>query len=672
MYNKVEGGTLENIQGIECWIPPVGYGVDRITGELTYVGVYSRSPRKKEQKWERQLLPEDYEKRRAKELARMRTDPDYFDPELEKIREQHWTYRRCGFWFMNNGEPVYITGTHWLYLNWAVTNVGFMNYRNTDRKVFYCLRSVEEDPRSGGLVYVSRRRGGKSYIAGIWMLDRVSLGLDKVGGIQSKTDEDAKRLFAKSIVNYFVNLPHFFKPVYDTSQGLRPKKELRFYKPTIKGKNADLMLEGEELRSEINFGSSEPYHYDGNALFGYVLDEFGKPQRSNVWDTWNIVRYCMDQDGAWVGKAFVTSTIEDLDTTGTGPKDIWRNSDQSKRDGNGRTTSGLYRLFLGAHESTFFDEYGNEETEKGLTYYMNMRKAYEHDQRQLSKIIRKNPFTIEEAFRVDGEKCIYDSMLLNERLDHLSWKENLTTRGNFVWENGVRDTKVVFEPSANGRWELCWNFEKEEDSNRVVRRGDLCFPNNKQNFRMGVDPFDHKITEDGRMSNGSGIVLRRRTPINEGDPYSRAFVAKYVYRPDLPRIYYEDMLMASVYFGCEILHENNKDGISSYFEERGYYNHLMWLPDRNKPGIAAVETSKQWGAEITDAYIKENHKKIYFKDLIEDWLEFKIDKSTKYDLAMAAMWCLVADEVGSDTKQNDEVYEVEEYYKSYMFPTALN
>lgn len=663
MYKEIEGGTLEVVNGIECWIPPVGYGVDRITGELVRIGVYERSPKKSEQKWERIDLPKDYDKKRAKEQARQKDDPEFFDPELESIRERHWTYRRCGFWFKNNGVPTYITGTHWYYLNWCVTNVGYMEYRNTDRRIFYCLRSIEEDDRAGGLVYVSRRRGGKTYIAGAWLLDRVSLGLDKIGGIQSKTDEDAKLVFNKTIVNYFVNLPHFFKPIYDTSQGLRPKKELRFFKPTIKGKNADDMLMGDELRSTINFGSSEPFAYDGNALYGYILDEFGKPQRANVWDTWNIVRYCMDQDGRWVGKAFVTSTIEDLDVTGQGPKDIWMNSDQNKRDPNGRTTSGLYRLFFGAHESTFFDEYGNEMIEKGLEYYNNMRKGFANDTRQLSSIIRKNPFTIEEAFRIDGEKCLYDATKLNNRLEALSWKDNLTTRGNFVWEGGVRDSKVIWEPSNNGRWEVVTMFDKDEDTNKVTKRGDLFHPNNPR-FVMGVDPIDHNTTEDGRRSNGAAMVLQKFNPM-DNSVYNHSFVCRYKFRPDSVAVFYEDMIKMAVFYGCSVLFENNKIGMSRYFEDRGYQNFLMWLPDKMNPGIAASPKTHQYIAELTEAYINDYHESIYFKDLIQEWLEFDINNTTRFDLAMAAGYTLIADQYKVIKQKKEEFVDVGGFFKSY-------
>jgi hypothetical protein len=667
MYKPVKDGTKTIIQGIECWIPPVGYGVDRMTGELVHIGVHSESTKKSEQKWKRLLLPKDYDKRRQKEFNKQLDDPDYFDPELEAIREKHWTYRRCGYWFKNNGVETYITGTHWYYLNWCATNVGYMDYRNTDRRIFYCMASVEDDPRAGGLVYVSRRRGGKTYIAGAWMLDRVSLGLDKIGGIQSKTDEDAKLVFNKTIINYFVNLPHFFKPIYDTSQGLRPKKELRFYKPTIRGKNSDDMLDGDELRSLVNFGSSEPFHYDGNALYAYILDEFGKPQRSNVWDTWNVVRYCMDQDGNWVGKAFVTSTIEDIDVTGNGPKDIWKNSDQENRDANGRTTSGLYRLFFGAHESTFFDAFGNEDSEKGLSYYNNMRKGFAHDTRQLSSIIRKNPFTIEEAFRVDGEHCLYDAMKLNERLDRLSWKENVTTRGNFVWENGVRDSRVVWEPHVNGKFEVVKLFEEEAMSNKVHKRGDLWYPNNTLSYCGGVDPIDHSATQDNRRSNGAGIILQKYSPVRE-DIYNRAFVCKYVHRPDIVSVFYEDMIKMAVYYGCHILFENNKIGMLGYFNERGYGNFLMWLPDRQAPGIAATPRSHQYGAELTEEYINSDVDKVYFKDLLKDWLEFDLSNTTKFDIAMAASYALMAEKAITTKQDKSEVREVKEYFRSYKIP----
>lgn len=659
MYDKVKGGTLEVIQGIDCWIPPVGFGVDRFTGELVNVGVYSRSPKKSEQKWERIILPADYAQKRLREADRQKKDPDFFDPELESIRERHWMYRRCGFWFMNNGKPVYITGSHWLYINWCLTNIGYVSYRNTDRKVFYCAASVQKDPRAGGLTYVSRRRGGKTYIAAALMIDNMSTGIDKIGGMQSKTDTDAQIIFSK-IVNYFVNFPHFFQPVYDTSQGIRPKKELRFFKPTIKGKKAAEMLDGEELRSTINYGSSEPFYYDGNALFYYILDEFGKPQRSNVWDTWNIVRYCMDQDGKWVGKAFVSSTIEDLKVTGAGPKAIWNNSNQKERDANGRTASGLYRIFFGAHESTFFDEYGNEDSVKGMEYYTNQRKGLAHDPRALASIIRKNPFTVEEAFRIDGDECLFDSMKLNDRIGLLGWKENVTTKGDFIWEDGVRDSKVKFVPNSTGRWEVI--EVNHELANKYYKRGDAFYPHAKRHV-IGVDPFDHIKTEDNKMSSGAICVYKKYDSVYPSK--SGLFVAKYCYRPETPQQFYEEVIKAAVFYDCDVLFENQKIGIQHYMTDRGYYNFLMWLPERSQPGIAAHQKTTQHIAELWDVYIKESIDKMFFKDQIEELLEFDTLNTTKFDLSMAGGYALIGDTYKVTKNKKAEVNEVTNFFKAH-------
>ena len=666
MYNKVDGGTKIDVKGITCWVPPVGYGVNRITGELEYIGVYSRSTKKKEQKFERILLPEDYRKKRNIEEKREVQDSEYFDPELEEIRSMHWKYRLCGFWFMNNGVETYITGTHWLYLNWCATNVGYMKYRKHDRLLFYAWRSIEDDPNCGGLVYITRRRAGKTYIAAAIEYDRITTSKNKVGGMQSKTDDDAKSIYDK-IVNYFTNMPHFFRPNYDWSKGTRPAKALKFFNPSTKGKLSDKEEADNELKSIINFGTSNPYFYDGQALYSYTLDEFGKPQKSDTWQTWQVVRYCLNQDGEWIGKAFVTSTIEDLDTTGQAPKLIWKNSNQLERDANGETKSGLYSIFFGAHETTFLkedvqgQEHGEPDVDKCLEFYNNRRDAMKSDLKQLYNEVRKNPFTIEEAFTLNGDQCIYNAALLNDRHTVLSWKENLTTRGNFVWENGVRDTRVTFEPNPNGRFEVC-SLLPDDTSNKVLKRGEIFQPNGSLRHVMGVDPFDHNITEDGRKSNGAGVVLRKYDAASK-DLYNYAFVASYVSRPDSAPEFYEDMLMMAVYYGCFILFENQKVNLMHYFNDRGYGDFLMWLPERLQPGIASSPKTIQQIAELTEAYINGYIDKVFFKNLITDWLDFRIDKTTKFDFAMAVGYCLIADQSKVERADKEELRDVEDYFK---------
>ena len=60
---------------------------------------------------------------------------------------------------------------------------------------------------------------------------------------------------------------------------------------------------------------------------------------------------------------------------------------------------------------------------------------------------------------------------------------------------------------------------------------------------------------------------------------SMQFVCEYINRPPKAEIFYEDMIKMCVFYGCQILVENNKVGILKYFENRGYYEYLMDRPD---------------------------------------------------------------------------------------------
>jgi len=662
MFKPIDNGSTENVQGLMCHIPEPGYVYNNLTGAIERRLIHTRSPKKDEQYWESIKLPKDYAKLREKEMISQKDDPEFFDPNLEQFRTQEWDRRLNGFWFMNNGTPTYITGLHYFYLNYWTLDTGLPKYRNTDRKYFYFMQYCIEDPECMGMVEITKRRQGKTFRGGVFLYEYTSRTYNAKSGIQSKTGADAKEVFRKAVIQPFKKLPDFFIPVFDQSKGLTPTSELRFYNTVVKGKKANTVRDEQELESAIDWKTSEAISYDGQKIHRYLGDEVGKTAEVNVWERFLVTRYChLDDEGRIIGKALLTTTVEDMDQGGAPFKKIWENSDQTKKTGR-RTPSGLYRYFCPASETRYYDVYGYANEAEALNEILEERKLLANDTRALSAIIRKEPLSWEEAFRIDGSKCLYDAMKLNERMDTLTWKENLTTRGNFIWENGERDTKVIWEPSANGKWEVVKLFSKEEDANKVVKRGDLFYPNNND-FVIGIDPIDHNTTEDGRRSNGAGIVLQKYSPVREDDKYNYAFVAKYLHRPEAVQVFYEDMIKMAAYYGCQVLFENQKIGILHYFEERNYGKFLMWLPDRNQPGIAASAKTHQYIAELTEAYIKDYIDKVYYKDLINDWLEFDISNTTKFDAAMAAGYALIADQVKVAKKDLSEIRDVRQYFK---------
>lgn len=167
MYEQIEGGSVVNIQGLDCWLPPEGYVFNIVTKKLEYIGVYSRSKDEKEQYWERIKEPEWYysvvKKWEEYDKKRKDGDEDFYDERLEKYKAQEWNRRLNGFWFKNKGVSTYITGMHYLYMQWFSIDVGYPRFRIPDLEYFYFVQYAIEDPNSFGVLETTKRRFGKCF-----------------------------------------------------------------------------------------------------------------------------------------------------------------------------------------------------------------------------------------------------------------------------------------------------------------------------------------------------------------------------------------------------------------------------------------------------------------------------------------------------------------------------
>lgn len=661
MYKKVKGGKKVDIQGVECWIPPVGYVVDS-KGKLREVGIVSRSEDKLEQFWEREQLPDDWT---ARELAEKRIienqNPDYFDPILEELRIKFWDRRLNGMWFMNKGVPTYITGLHYFYLQWWYqafdTIDGYPAYWDSDREFFYFTDSNIKNPNCIGQVYCTKRREGKTGKSGAFIYEGPSRLKKRNGGIQSKTETDAKiTVFKEALMTGFSHLPKFFRPVYDNQgkDNFIPKTRLEFIDP--KG-------EVRGLGGWIEWRSSKETAFDSTKLWAYVGDEIFKTDNVDVRDRHNIVAYCArDTNGKPWGFLFYTSTVEEMHGDIGVYRKFWEDSDQRTKDPIlKRTKTGLHQYFLSADKARNRDKYGQCDIEKNRKEILAEREMFKNDIREYNSLIRKEPLSIEEAFRVSGTDSIYDAASLNERLDYLSYQENLYDRGDFVWKDGERDGEVIFKKNRSGRFKVRYLFEDKEDANNVLWKGSTPTPQNNRKFTIGIDPYDHKTTVDNRRSDAAAYVLAK---YNIVEPHiSNSFIVEYIGRPQSPSIFYEDMIKVCHYYGCSMLFEDNKQGIMTYFEERGYHKFLMKLPGRKGPGIPGSTKTHQLLAEITEEYIHNDLDKVYFKNLITDWIKFEINNTTKYDAAMAAGYTLIADSLIKFKDKSTKVYESSELFR---------
>lgn len=563
---------------------------------------------------------------------------------------QEFKKRIHGYWFMNYGNLEYMTGIHYFYCSYWQIDIGLPEWRDLDRDFFYFWDYCVNDPLCMGMCYIAKRREGKTHKFACIITEATMLKKRVASGLQSKTNSDAKRVFTKFIVQGWKRLPDFFKPAYSGEKN--PQTVLKFEES---GKASNSKFEYKDvLDSYIDYAPTVDTAYDGQKLYRYGLDEFGKNVELNVSELWDIVKPCLMIGSNIFGKAILVTTVEEMNRRGgKNAKIIWDNSDPDKRNVLGRTTSGLYRLFFPAYYGLegFIDDYGYSKTDEAKDYLEKERSNLSGE--QLYSLVRKYPFNIQEAFRIDKESE-FDIARLYTQLEYNESLKNTLVQGNFVWEE--IDSKVKWVPSSNGKWLLYKLPPNELRNNSKIVNGKMA-PVNTNVYVKGCDPIDHNKTFHNKQSMAASYTFRLFDGLDEDN--TNIFVCEYVARPPKSEIFYEDIIMECIFFGCQILVEHNKPGLINHFISRGYQNYLMKRPEFHAGSVSNKEYGIPMSGSITretlirclQTYIYDSlgyieHLQKYgncpFNDLLTDLIEFDVEDWTPSDRSVAAGLTLIA------------------------------
>jgi hypothetical protein len=664
MFSPIEGGSSIDIQGLVCNIPAEGYVFNLATRKVEYRGIHKRSSNPKEQYWERTPLPSWYKDVMKREDAydkkRKEDDPPFYDEQLEVYKQQEWDRRLNGFWFMNNGKPTYITGAHYMYMQWFQIDIGYPRFRQPDLEYFYFLQYVVEDPECMGMLEVTKRRFGKTYRGGLFLYEYITRTRMTNAGIQSKTGNDAKKVFAKAVVAPFKKLPKFFRPEYDTSLGITPKSEIRFQQTNVRGKKAEDNIEKEELGSMIDWGSADTIHYDGQKIHRYFSDEWAKTTEVNIYDRHEVIRYCLlDDEGKIIGKALYSSTVEKLETERDGIQDaarkLWDDSDQNAKQPNGRTPSGLYRFFMSADRAKNFDLYGIPDVEKTIKEILADRESVKHNTRSLAKRIKKEARTIEEAFSNDADDCIFNVQNINAQIAYL--RQYPVLRFRFL--NFYRDLdtqKVRWRDVDPTKTDLYWKvlvLPPNGQDNQYKMNGNMRMPTRGNIGVIGIDGYSNS---QGGKEYGSKLSGWYFIKFDINDPENTGIFGGHIYgRPNEKEDMYNQILLCSEYMSFPTYFEFVSDDYYTYFKNRGRLGYLGRFPKNSIDpvklkndkverhfGFPTTEfaLTKQNDAMIT--YIEHYCNKIYYEELLDDLLKFKPYKRTPSDRSVSAMITLVS------------------------------
>ena len=622
-----------------------------------------------------------------KELQRIKTIFDWrdyandFKNKYIDYIENEFKKREEGFWFNSKGVPTYITGTHYMYLQWSKIDVGKPDFREANRLFYIFWEACKADVRSYGMCYLKNRRSGFSFMASGEVVNLATISSDSRYGILSKSGPDAKKMFTDKVVPISVNYPFFFKPIQDGMD--RPKTELAFRVPASKLTrrkltSSEAIQELEGLDTTIDWKNTGDNSYDGEKLKLLVHDESGKWERpNNILNNWRVTKTTLRLGSRVIGKCMMGSTSNALDKGGDNFKKLYKNSDVTKRNRNGQTSSGLYSLFIPMewNYEGFIDSYGlpvfeTPETETVgpygenidigiLEHWQNEVDGLKNDGDALNEFYRQFPRTEEHAFRDETKNSIFNLAKIYEQIDYneeLNNEASVTT-GSFQWLNGVKDKTVIFYPNQNGRFNVSWVPPLSLQNNFITKNG-RKYPGNEHLGAFGCDSYDISGTVDGKGSKGA---LHGLTKFSMDDVPPNHFFLEYIARPDTAEIFFEDVLMAMHFYGMPILAENNKPRLLYYLKRRGYRGYSMNRPDKvwNKLSTAEKEIGgipnssediKQAHAAAIEMYIQDHvglkHDgdagNIYFNQTLLDWAKFDINNRTKFDASISSGLAIMA------------------------------
>jgi hypothetical protein len=587
--------------------------------------------------------------------------PDFFRQEINR--------RVNGLFFFNGNKLEYVTGHHYMTLQyWRIPTPDPVTKRmKRDRPYFidaqrdwwYAMKTVREDDKSLGLIYIGYRRSGKTVNAiaeGYW---DTTENRESVFPIQSKTLEDSEKIFLKLVESWEL-LPPWLKPIDDgaTTQ----KKKLHFKQPKKLNVAIEERLNRPSLNSKIYPVSNTEVNVDGDYISYFFKDEIAKGEKNiDVNEQWEVTRHTLTVGSRIVGKAVLTSTVEDSEKHGSDyARKLWDRSDYNERQPDGLTKSGLYQFFLPAYYGYIGDDEGRQFVDEWGYSKINTAKAY-HEKinskltsEELVSRKRKLPLSIEDAWIKKGKENTFDTRRLIEQKIWISKNRGEGIRGNLEWINGISNGKVFFRPDDEGKW-VVYIQPREDDQNRWEYVGNQRSPT-RDYFFTGVDPFSHDTTVR-HGSYGAAITLQKYYPYNDR---KEALACVYHYRAQTANELADDIIKQMVYYSSPTLIERQTYGAIQAISGRGYRGFLMKNPLQTDMSKLAKEDLgfpntngdiREAFLSMLQSYIKDRcgydqltdkHGDFYHLPTVEQLMAFDVMKWTKYDLVVALGLAVVA------------------------------
>jgi len=628
---------------------------------------------KEEQYWRKKPLP-----------AIFKTLNKDIDGNIELSREQEmyaskeFNRIKNGFWFYNNGEPTYITGRHYYYLQyWTLENRKPPEYRDTSRRYYLYLEHWYNVYWCLGIIRGKSRRSGASSEASANITCHVTTTKNARGGHVSKTSSDARKMFIYRMQFGFRHLPFFLQPTLANDKD--SKSELVFNVPlskTKKAKKAQLIDEVEGLNSILDYQPTATNSYDSERLSWFFGDEGGKfPTDVPFSQFISIILETLVEGAEKVGFCELPSTVNELTKKGGAEfKKVWddatwvKSESEEENDYNENeeaTANRLVRYYCPAYDglSGFVGKYGEsiidppdeKQSEYLLQKYGELKyngqlkdgaKAYLEKRRRklkgtaLEEEIRKYSFNEMEMFMSANTECVFNIYNISKREEYL--RDNKVYKRNVYFFRDLQQNvrwRDVTDNEKSFHWKITW-FPPDKQDNKYTMDGRLRKPARINDGAITVDSYSN--SQGGRKYGSKASAwIGRRFDVN--DPKNSGKAVGHLYgRPAVKDTLHEQVMLAAEFFGYYVWYEHTSDDYEGYFRERGKLGYLGKYPisliDPNKRGT----TDRHRGTPITPfsltrqlddgvAYFEYHCELIDFEEILETAKIFDPYDRTAYD-----------------------------------------
>ena len=232
--------------------------------------------------------------------SKIEDNPEEHEDEIAFIHRLWW-HRFYGYWFYNDGQPTYITGRHFMFLNFfyqpdITFNGGLPEYRDRHRREYlfrdYLRTSTESFARRDekgmaipeddgtyvmqdigmriffGDIHPKSRRNGSTMMSLGDMIEDTEKAFGIYSTIVSKDGDSTEAHYTKKLLPAWSSRPYFMKPVW---QGSASPNQIKYF-------GARNSFSGEFLMGTIDYTvSASEIKQDGNKINGMlVCDEEGK------------------------------------------------------------------------------------------------------------------------------------------------------------------------------------------------------------------------------------------------------------------------------------------------------------------------------------------------------------------------------------------------------------